>query len=369
MALKIKPKNRYSTGLPDPSILDTGELWVNTADKVIGIKDNQNQVIVLADLTKEAADLAYLSVNGNAASASKLATAQTISIAGDATGSGSFDGSAPVSISVSLANSGATAGTYGQASAATITFGSTFTVPAVTVDAKGRVTGVANTTITVGEAPTDITGNASTATALQNVRYLDGIAFNGSDNVTRYAVCDTVIDAAAKTVTVNNWGLYVGSVVIITLTAGNSATNPTLDVNSSGAKPIINTGVALGNVTAGATIMLVYDGTNYQVVGGVGTGDLSAYYTKAEMDAKFMTIVRPTAQGTMSIYGQDEAEAQPVIQAYNAAVASAAENTGVLNCYTKEEADAIFAKIQNPVIIDTLTIEDGTDSQVLTAKE
>ena len=63
--------------------------------------------------------------------------------------------------------------------------------------------------------------------------------------------------------------------------------------------------------------MVVYDGTNYQVVGGAGGVDFSQYYTKAEMDAKFMTIVRPTAQGTMSIYDSTEAEAQPVVAAYN----------------------------------------------------
>jgi len=60
----------------------------------------------------------------SATSATKLATARKISITGDATGSTTFDGSADKSISVTLANSGVTAGTYS----------------AVTVDAKGRAT-------------------------------------------------------------------------------------------------------------------------------------------------------------------------------------------------------------------------------------
>lgn len=64
------------------------------------------------------------SIDGLAATATKLATARTISLSTDATGSVSFDGSANATIAVTLANSGVTAGTYNN----------------VTVDAKGRVT-------------------------------------------------------------------------------------------------------------------------------------------------------------------------------------------------------------------------------------
>lgn len=59
-----------------------------------------------------------------AGKASKLATARKISVSGDATGSIDFDGSADKTITLTLTNSGVTAGTYS----------------AVAVDAKGRVT-------------------------------------------------------------------------------------------------------------------------------------------------------------------------------------------------------------------------------------
>lgn len=62
--------------------------------------------------------------SGNAATATKLATAWTVSATGDATWSVSFDGSANASAALTLANSGVTAGTHTK----------------VTVDAKGRVT-------------------------------------------------------------------------------------------------------------------------------------------------------------------------------------------------------------------------------------
>lgn len=72
---------------------------------------------------------------GNASTASKLQTARTIQLTGDATGSASFDGSANISINTALANSGVTAGTYTK----------------VTVDAKGRVT--AGTTLSASDIP------------------------------------------------------------------------------------------------------------------------------------------------------------------------------------------------------------------------
>jgi phage-related tail fiber protein len=78
------------------------------------------------------------SIDGNAGTATKLATARTFSITGDAAGSTSFDGSANASIALTLANSGATAGTYGSATQ----------VGQVTVDAKGRVTAASNVSIT-----------------------------------------------------------------------------------------------------------------------------------------------------------------------------------------------------------------------------
>lgn len=63
-------------------------------------------------------------IEGNAATASKLAEAKEIALSGDVSGSASFDGSEGVTITATLADSGVTEGTY----------------PKVTVDAKGRVT-------------------------------------------------------------------------------------------------------------------------------------------------------------------------------------------------------------------------------------
>lgn len=82
------------------------------------------------------------------ASADKLSASRTIAIAGDATGSATFDGSAGTSITVALVASGVKAGTYSK----------------VTVDAKGRVTAGSNlTTADVGGIGTAATKNVGTA--------------------------------------------------------------------------------------------------------------------------------------------------------------------------------------------------------------
>ena len=77
-----------------------------------------------------------ISINGTASRATQLVTSRTISLTGDATGSVAFDGTADAPITVTLANSGVTAGQYSK----------------VTVDAKGRVT--AGTTLAAGDIPT-----------------------------------------------------------------------------------------------------------------------------------------------------------------------------------------------------------------------
>ena len=85
-----------------------------------------------------------------------------------------------------------------------------------------------------------------------------------------YGVCSTAADTAAKTVTVDNFSLETGAVVLVKFTYSNTASSPTLNVNSTGAKAIkrygttaVGTGATTGYAAAGAVIMFIYDGTNW----------------------------------------------------------------------------------------------------------
>lgn len=78
--------------------------------------------------------------DGNAATASKLQTARTISLTGDVTGSVSFDGSGNASMTTTFKNSGVTAGTYTK----------------VTTDAKGNIIGGSNPSTAADAGITDV---------------------------------------------------------------------------------------------------------------------------------------------------------------------------------------------------------------------
>lgn len=74
---------------------------------------------------------------GNAATATRLATARQIAASGDATGTAPFDGSGNISIPLTLKSSGVAAGAYGDS----------VTIPTFSVDGKGIVTLAQNVAI------------------------------------------------------------------------------------------------------------------------------------------------------------------------------------------------------------------------------
>lgn len=94
------------------------------------------------------------SITGNSGTATKWATARSISITGDATWTTSTDGSANVTGVLTLANSGVTAGTYNNVATA---------VTPITVDAKGRVT-AAGAAVTITPTFSNVTSKPTTLT-------------------------------------------------------------------------------------------------------------------------------------------------------------------------------------------------------------
>jgi hypothetical protein len=241
-----------------------------------------------------ASDIPTLNQN-TTGSAATLTTGRTIAITGDLTyTSGSFNGSANVTGTGTLANSGVTAGTYTK----------------VTVDAKGRVTvgasliasdvptlnqnttgtaaistaatvttsatasafkvPFANTTVSttgnygllqdseatftynpstntlvVGTVSGALSGNATTATTLQTARTIGGVSFNGSANINLPGVNtagNQNTTGSAATLTTGRTIALTGDVTYTSGSFNGSA-------NVTGTATLANSGVAAGSYT------------------------------------------------------------------------------------------------------------------------
>ena len=84
-----------------------------------------------------------------------------------------------------------------------------------------------------------------------------------------YGTCSTASATVAKTVTLSGFELVTNVRVTIKFTNSNTATNATLNINSTGAKPIYYHGTNVPNniIVANSTINIVYNGTQYEIVG------------------------------------------------------------------------------------------------------
>lgn len=126
---------------------------------------------------------------------------------------------------------------------------------------------------------------------------------DGNNRRVFYGTCDTAAATAAKVVTLGDttgWELKAGTVVGVKSTYTNSAQNPTLNVNSSGAKSIwygqslITTGNLNKAGYASRVQFYMYDGTQWVWINW-GVDDNSTYY----YESTYVT----TASGTAAKVG------------------------------------------------------------------
>ena len=104
-------------------------------------------------------------------------------------------------------------------------------------------------------------------------RVINGMNINGAANRVNYGSCSTAAGTAAKTVACAEYALQTGGEITVKFTVTNTAKNPTLNVNSTGAKPIYYRGAAISAsyLAANRTYTFRYNGTQYELVGDVNT--------------------------------------------------------------------------------------------------
>lgn len=327
------------------------------AANLTGFSTATNSAVVstdtlLAALGKLQAQVsARLLSTANAVSATKLQTARTISVAGDATGSLTFDGTANVSMDVSLQPSGVSAGTFTK----------------VTVDSKGRVT--AGTSLVAADIPTlnqSTTGNAGSATKLQTARTINGTAFDGTANITvadatklplsggkmTGALAHQFLAGAAGVTTYRNLAVYtsdaatVTGTMKITLPFGWTSTMMSLKLkgfnyNAVGAWELslggynygsgswVNTSAStMGTSVPFSSVRFAFDGTNACIL--LGNTASTWNYPKAiieEMLAGFSNVELDWGNGWSITVIQDETG----LSAFNEPVLNANTNALLLN--------------------------------------
>lgn len=263
----------------------------------------------------------YLKKTDNAVSASKLQTSRRISATGDATWSVSFNGTQDESGTLTLSASGATAGSYGPNAAATLAFGGSFNVPYVTVDAKGRVTEIKHFALKLPAAPTSVSGNAGTATRLQNTRTIsatgDGtwsVSFNGSANASGE------FTLAASGATAGSYGESAAK----TLSYGGSFSIPYVTVDAKGRVTNVKS-IALKmpsaqtDVTGNAETASKLETPRTIAISGAVTGTATSFD-----GSKNISIPTTAVDGTkVSVFGKATSSAAGTIGAVPAPAAGA----------------------------------------------
>ncbi|NEG94393.1 hypothetical protein [Leclercia adecarboxylata] len=251
-------------------LLDLNLDKVNNWGATSAVNDPSDITYATAGAVKKAYDLAAaaLPAKSNAVSASKLFTARTISLTGDATGNGTFDGSANLSIALALKASGVTAGTYRS----------------VTVDAKGIVTGGTNPTTLAGYGITDALGikdNAVSASKLATARTI---------SLTGDATGTGTFDGSANlsiALTAKDTGVVAGTYSTVTVDAKGRVT---------GGAALASADLPASGVTAGTyrsvtvdSKGIVTDGTNPTTLAGYGITDALGIKDNAVSASKLAT--------------------------------------------------------------------------------
>lgn len=141
-------------------------------------------------------------------------------------------------------------------------------------------------------------GNVDTANRLSMERFIEGIGFDGTNtwNIHHQGDCITEASSAAKVVylkytdgTDESFVLATGSRVIVTFRNGNTATNPTLNVNNTGDAAMVYNydGTSIGNIAAGETYEFVYVTSRWILIGDYNKQYL---YNDQQLDGPFLNF-------------------------------------------------------------------------------
>lgn len=125
-----------------------------------------------------------------------------------------------------------------------------------------------------------------------------------------YYVCSTQGSTAAKTISAADYTLSTGGCIRVKMENANTANNATLNINSTGAKPLYYSGVMASSTNswqAGETVDIYYDGTNYYANNVEGVSRQVLNEINAKIDALSSGVGVSLAISPSTIYkGSDQ---------------------------------------------------------------
>jgi len=265
--------------------------------------ENKSSATIRGELTSSNVTTAlgftpYNATNPNA----YISGNQTITFSGDATGSGA------VTVALTLANSGVTAGTYGSST----------NIPQLVVDAKGRVTSVSNVAVSIPSGALtftgDVTGSGSTGSSTALTLANSGVTAGTYTKVTvdakgRVTTGATLASADLPTYTgsltsaqvTGALGFIPGTGVSLTITDDSANEEVDVTVTNTGVTSVSGTGTVsgltlsgtvttTGSLTLGGSLTL----SSGQITTGLGfTPSNATQLTAAVTQSNFDTIKLP----------------------------------------------------------------------------
>ena len=225
---------------------------------------------------------------------------------------------------------------------------------------------------------TTVSGNAGSATKLATARTIDGVSFNGTANITHFGTCSTAAGTAAKVVSCTGFTLASGAKITVKFTVTNTAANPTLNVNNTGAKAIMYRGAAIsaGYLAANRVYTFIYDGTDYELIGDINTDTNTTYGTGTSSTpglTKLYTGTGANTDGTMTQDAITDALAAKAASSHNHSASNITSGTlpiarggtgltaspSMLVNLASTSAASVFATSPRPGVTGTLPIARG----------